>query len=68
MLELGSAKHDFELMVKKRLKIRLEALKLQEIARKAEEARLLALDLNTAGENIQTDIASTSSAETRIIR
>ena len=66
MLELGSAKHDFEQMVKKRLKIRLRALKLQEIARK--RARLLASGLNTAGENIQTDIASTSSAETRIIR
>ena len=68
--ELEKSKFVFRQIIKRRLDVRREELRLQAIARRAERAeraRLLALGLITAEENIQTDITSTSSVETRMM-
>ena len=67
--ELEKSKFVFRQIIKRRLDVRREELAIarREKAERAERTRLLALGLITAEENIQTDITSTSSVETRMM-
>ena len=72
MPALDRSKYDFKQILKKRLTVRIEELRLQAIARRerAERARLLACNLiptvTTAEEIFHAEVASTLSVDNNV--